>query len=544
MSCNQAPPVREGGAFYCKWYLNCKMKIYKNCILVLLLVVCHSVLKAQPGTGYLQNTVQDSIALNNTGIRYATLVKKFYSINGYNRVWFNNENNYQRDTLISLLSSAAGVGLVESDYHFTFINNYKTGRIKLVSLQDSVNTDILFSAAALHFFNDVAYGNKLPALAYDALHFAPSVYNVPQLLQSHLQSNTLSLFITELGNGLPVINAIVFHLQKMQKIVAKNNFSETFVTDKKVAVSNVPLVNKLYQSGFLDSVISITDSLLKKKVKEAQQSFDLLNDGIIRSAFLQELNVPLQVRMNQLVTALNNYRWLHGLIQQQKVIVANIPGAYLQVYQGDSVILEMKLIVGKKTTPTPTLLSVANEVVLYPYWHVPYSITTKELLPLIKRDIAFLEKGNYQVLTRQGKVLNPYKINWRRFSNKYFPYIIRQSTGCDNSLGLLKLNFYNPFNVYLHDTPSAALFGTKKRFYSHGCMRMEKPFELGHLLLKDNSVAIDTLEEKGCVLNQVPVMVTVKEKIPVLVWYNPVALNAAGRLVFYEDIYERFLQKK
>jgi murein L,D-transpeptidase YcbB/YkuD len=73
---------------------------------------------------------------------------------------------------------------------------------------------------------------------------------------------------------------------------------------------------------------------------------------------------------------------------------------------------------------------------------------------------------------------------------------------------------------------------------------MEKPFELGHLVLKDNAIAIDTLEEKGCLLNQSPVVVPAQEKIPVLVWYNPAGINAEGKLVFYEDVYEKFLQKK
>ena len=136
--------------------------------------------------------------------------------------------------------------------------------------------------------------------------------------------------------------------------------------------------------------------------------------------------------------------------------------------------------------------------------------------------------------------MDPYSITWTALSTKYFPYIIRQSTGCDNALGLLKLNFYNPFGVYLHDTPNKYLFTLNKRFFSHGCMRMEKPMELGHLVLKNNGLAIDTLEQKGCLRNQSPIVVPAEERMPVIVWYNPVGVDDTRRIQFYEDVYEKF----
>ena len=189
----------------------------------------------------------------------------------------------------------------------------------------------------------------------------------------------------------------------------------------------------------------------------------------------------------------------------------------------------MRMIMGKRSTPTPTLLSKVDQVILYPYWHVPYSIATKELLPAIKRNPGYIDAGNYQVLNKAGKIMDPYSINWHAYSRSYFPFIIRQSTGCDNALGLLKLNFYSPFGVYLHDTPNKSMFMLNKRYFSHGCMRMEKPMDLGHLVLKNNQIAIDTLEQKGCLRNQAPIIVPADVPMPVLVWYNPAgSIQPAG----------------
>lgn len=79
-----------------------------------------------------------------------------------------------------------------------------------------------------------------------------------------------------------------------------------------------------------------------------------------------------------------------------------------------------------------------------------------------------------------------------------------------------------------------------KRFFSHGCMRMEKPAALGHLLLVNNPIAIDTVEDKGCLLNKAPVVVPADVHMPVLVWYNPAGIDAEGRVVLYGDIYKKF----
>jgi L,D-transpeptidase YcbB len=210
------------------------------------------------------------------------------------------------------------------------------------------------------------------------------------------------------------------------------------------------------------------------------------------------------------------------------------------VYSKQLVLLEMKMVVGKKSTPTYTLTSTVNEVILYPYWHVPYSIAVKELLPVIKRNPGFINAGNYQVLNNRGQIMDSYAINWKALGSGNFPYLLRQSTGCDNALGLLKLNFYNPFGAYLHDTNSKNLFKMQKRFFSHGCMRMEKPMELGRLILKNNHIAIDTLEQKGCLRNHAPVIVHADEHMPVIIWYNPAGIDVSGRLIFFEDVYGIF----
>jgi murein L,D-transpeptidase YcbB/YkuD len=103
----------------------------------------------------------------------------------------------------------------------------------------------------------------------------------------------------------------------------------------------------------------------------------------------------------------------------------------------------------------------------------------------------------------------------------------------------VKLDFYSPYGIYLHDTPKKSLFSLGRRYFSHGCIRVEKAFEVAHYILRDNGIAIDTLTEKGCLQNQSPIAVPADEQMPLFIIYNTAGVDSSGRLRFYENIYRR-----
>ncbi len=466
---------------------------------------------------------------------------EFYTRLNYKTAWIHQNNAGNLAVLLTMLNTSASVGLKEKDYSFTFIQSFRNKNTLLQKTEDSLDAEIKFTETALKFYTDLAYGNATPSFGYNGLKYMPACHNIAVLLAESISANALQSLVPQLTGSLPEIAIIENKLKWFNGIMKDSSFKEVIITSNKATMTNTPLVTKLYQLGIINTIpFNLPDSVLKKKVKEVQIQFNLLSDGVLRSTLLQELNTKLTVRSEQLNTSLNYYRWLNCMVQIQPVIVVNIPAAYLKVYDKNKVLLDMRMVVGKKSTPTPTLISTVDEVVLYPYWHVPYSIATKEILPILKRNPGYINTGNYQVLNAAGKIVDPYAVNWQSLSGSYFPYLIRQSTGCDNALGLLKLNFNNPFGVYLHDTNSKNIFRNNRRYFSHGCMRMQKPMEMGHLLLKNNRIAIDTLEQKGCLRNQSPIVVHASEHMPVVVWYNPAGIDSAGRVLFYEDVYRKF----
>lgn len=521
------------------------MNLSIKCIFLACLIFSSHLIYAQLNTEIIRSAVAENSYFLYTDSKQWKAIEKFYVVNNFQPAWLNKENTENAQILLDQLQSCADIGLKEDDYDPAFLKSFKNKTVPLKNTSDSVKTEIRLTGIALHFYNDILSGNITPAITYKVVNATVSSYDIPTLLSQYLYKKQLAKLYLGIS---PNLSETTILQQKIKWFIAITNikdFTEIVITSDKVSATNFPLIKKLYQLGIIEeSTYTLADSIILKKVKQAQKQFGLLADGKLRSTALAAFNVPIFERLQALNLSINYYRWLADYALNKSVIVVNIPAAYLKVYNQNKILLEMRVIVGKKSTPTPTLLSAVNEVVLYPYWHVPYSIATKEILPKLKRSPSVIDKENYQVLNKVGKIVNPYSVPWRSLSTKYFPYTIRQSTGCDNALGLLKFNFNSPGGVYLHDTPNKNFFSFNKRFLSHGCMRMENPTALGHLVLKNNQIAIDTLTQKGCLLNQAPIFVKVIDAMPVLVWYNPAGVDTAGNVLFFEDIYEKFNWRK
>jgi murein L,D-transpeptidase YcbB/YkuD len=494
--------------------------------------------QAQFNAAGLAQALQNDARLKSYAVQFPAAVKATYSVLQYRPSWVGHAARIKE--LLQQLQGSGSYGLNEKDYQYNFIQALQKNNPTFNISSDSLETELRLMDAALHFYHDLANGNAAPSLAYNGLKYTPSCQDISSALANAIQQNRLAALPALLEQRSPEYVSLKTLIGQYHTTLSDSSFREIKISSKVQSSANTALLTKLYQLGIIKSNNEkISDSILKLKIKEVQQLFHLTVDGKLGPATLAALNVPLQTRLRELQTAINTTRWLYCIRQSPHVVIVNIPSATLWVYEKGKVILESRIIVGKPSTPTPTLSSKITEVILYPYWMVPYSIATKELLPAIQKNPGYINANNYQVLDRQGRIMNPYHINWQELNRSDFPYTIRQSTGCDNALGLIKMNFENPFSVYLHDTPGKKLFETNRRYYSHGCMRVEKAMDLGHLVLKNNKIAIDTLTPKGCLRNQSPIVVPADEIIPVFVLYQTAWFDAAGLAGFHEDIYRK-----
>jgi murein L,D-transpeptidase YcbB/YkuD len=276
----------------------------------------------------------------------------------------------------------------------------------------------------------------------------------------------------------------------------------------------VPLLAKrLVELGYApDTVISIYaneivfDRKLSAYLKDFQKEANLTDDGIVGKSTLKLLNASHNDKIDEIRANIERSKWF-GEEPEKPYVMVNIPEFMLYMIYRDSV-KSCQVCVGKGKEryydqkkkkyvvsnsyfdkplnhETPQIYSNIDYVVLNPTWTVPSSIVGREMYSQIVRDPGYLIKHNYQVL-KNGEVIDPYSINWRKLKPGNIPYTIRQNSGDDNSLGRIKFTFRNPFSVYMHDTPLKRKFKLNNRAVSHGCVRVESPIDLTGFVLQDN----------------------------------------------------------
>lgn len=272
-------------------------------------------------------------------------------------------------------------------------------------------------------------------------------------------------------------------------------------------------------------------------VKNFQKRHGQTEDGVIGPATLKTMNVPLSYRIKQMVINLERRRWMSDHLGKRYVFV-NLADQFLKVVDTlptrEKTVLGARVVVGKPYHKTPIFTDKMEYLVINPYWNVPSSIANKEYLPKLRRDPGYLKRQNIRIMGAGGEI-NPYSVNWNTIGR--IPYRLRQDTGRRNALGRIKFIFPNPYNVYIHDTPSKSLFKRASRYFSHGCMRVQHPVKLAATILKAQGWSESRI--KNQIASGKRRIVRLKNKIPVHITYLTSWVNKDGSVNFRNDIYHR-----
>jgi L,D-transpeptidase YcbB len=268
-----------------------------------------------------------------------------------------------------------------------------------------------------------------------------------------------------------------------------------------------------------------------KSLEPTDPYYQILKVEVANQHTLHDTAKERQVR-----AAMSLYRWVHHFKFGDYLLV-NIGSATLWHYVHDTVALKSRVIVGKPTKKTPCFSAYCNQVILYPYWNVPEDIAVKEILPKLKKSPEVLEKLDMEVLDKNGTTLDPTAIKWQEYGMDNFPFLLRQSTGCENSLGVIKFNLTDPFDVYLHDTNTRNLFAASARYLSHGCVRVQKAIDLGQQLLDGK---LDENYLNKCLDGEKPTMEYLANEVPVFVVYTTVEADSNNVIHYYKDVYHYF----
>lgn len=281
------------------------------------------------------------------------------------------------------------------------------------------------------------------------------------------------------------------------------------------------------------------DESVYKGVRRFQARQGLSPDGVVGRSTIGALNVPVATRILQLEVNLKRLNEVAPTLGHRYVFV-NIAGQEVEAVENGEVVIRKRVIVGKEDRQTPELTSKINFIALNPYWNVPLSIATKDLLPKIKANPKFLSRMGIRVFkgwSNTATEVDPATVDWSN-PDVTRQYRLRQDPSRLNSLGTVKINFPNQFAVYLHDTPVKTLFGRNARNFSSGCVRVQDVRDLVAWLMDENK-GWDRARIDKTIASGEHMDVPLASTVPIYLMYLTAWVSEDGVVNFRDDVYNR-----
>jgi murein L,D-transpeptidase YcbB/YkuD len=239
----------------------------------------------------------------------------------------------------------------------------------------------------------------------------------------------------------------------------------------------------------------------------------------------------------QAIIGLERMRWLNKPLGNRYIMV-NEADFKVNVFENGRSIYESRVVVGLPGRwRTPEFEDQMTHMVLNPSWYVPSSIAGGEYLPLLKENPNALIRQDMEMTDASGNVVNPQNVDFSAFGKDNFPFNLRQKPSGGNALGKVKFLFPNKHAIYLHDTPAKNLFGFSRRAFSHGCVRVQKPFEFAYTLLSWQSSNPKALFDRTLATG-VETRIDLKKPVPIYLVYRTAWVTADGRANYRADSYD------
>ncbi|MGE0767335.1 MAG: L,D-transpeptidase family protein [Hyphomicrobiaceae bacterium] len=236
----------------------------------------------------------------------------------------------------------------------------------------------------------------------------------------------------------------------------------------------------------------------------------------------------------RILANMEEWRWMPADLGKFHAWV-NIPEQLLRVVRDGRVINTERIVVGKPNAQTPIFSHEMKHLIFHPFWGVPDSIKTNELLPALLKGRDILGRQNLR-LQLDGKDVDPRRYDWTRTDIRRFHVYQPPSSG--NALGVVKFMFPNKHAVYMHDTPSKSLFKASVRAFSHGCMRVQDPIRFAELILEEDKgmspEKVRALARPGAPENN---QINLSQHIPVHMVYFTMWIGEGGKVESFKDIY-------
>jgi murein L,D-transpeptidase YcbB/YkuD len=291
--------------------------------------------------------------------------------------------------------------------------------------------------------------------------------------------------------------------------------------------------------GYLDRTVTARyDTSITDAVRAFQENHGLTVDGVAGGATIDEINTGPQDRLKSVIVAMERERWINqpGGLGERHILV-NLTDFNARIFDHGKLTFETRSVVGHqdRDRQTPEFSDEMDHMVINPSWYVPRSIIVGEYLPKLRNNSGAV--SHLDIIDSRGRVVSRGQ-SFARYTERSFPFSMRQRPGPKNALGTVKFMFPNKYNIYLHDTNAKSLFSREVRTYSHGCVRLNDPHDFAYALL-----APQTDDPVGFFQSRLrsgaETRVNLDQPVPVHLIYRTAFTTAKGHTQYRRDVYGR-----
>lgn len=400
--------------------------------------------------------------------------------------------------------------------------------------------EVRLTAAVLDFARDLSSGVLDPAKAVTGI-----VREVPRRDRSNMLKEMLADpqgFFHGLAPRDPEYARLIKARQMLRAQIAQGGWGAR-VTAKSLrpgatGAQVIELRNRLITMNYLARTATSTyDGALQAAVQAFQADHGLPVDGIASEATISQINVAPETRLRAITVAMERERWIN-IERGKRHIWVNLTDFTAKIIDDGKITFETRAVIGSTVEDknTPEFSHRMTYMEVNPDWTVPPGIIRRDYLPKLRANPGAL--AHLQVVDSRGRVVPRSQVNFAAYTERNFPYNLRQPPGRSNALGRVKFMFPNPWSIYLHDTPDKHLFARDSRAYSSGCVRLNDPFDFAYTLLAPQSDDPKGLFHRVLDSGKQE-RISLKDPVPVHLVYRTAFTTAKGRVQYRAYIYGR-----
>lgn len=464
----------------------------------------------------------------------------FYRAREFEGIWSGNSEADQnrRNALLTAFVDASNHGLPASRYDPDVI----MAQLRAATTPaEQGRMEVELTRLFMQYAHDVQTGVLNPRAVDDLIKREVPLRDRLGTLEAFMESNPVG-FLRALPPSSPEYTRLMREKVRLEGLLGQGGWGPQVTASAlepgASGQSVVELRNRLILMGYMDRTATQTyDASLVAAVQRFQSAHGLEVDGVAGQGTMREINTSLNRRLESIIVAMERERWLNQPRGDRHIWV-NLTDFSASIVDHDRVTFTTRSVIGAgdRDRQSPEFSDVMEYMVINPSWYVPRSIITKEYLPQLQRNRNSVR--HLEITDSRGRLVNRANVDFSRYTARTFPYAMRQPPSQGNALGLVKFMFPNQYNIYLHDTPAKNLFSREVRAYSHGCIRLNDPFDFAYALLAvQESDPVGFFQAKLNTGREA--RVNLDDPVPVHLVYRTAFTNVTGSLQFRRDVYGR-----